>query len=337
MKKVFAAFSALVLMCSTCASCARTDYLEERSHYAFGTVITAKIWGNPDSAADAAEKCFDELDRLDAVFSANSEKSELSRLNANAFAAAFPVSDELFYVIKTSLEYCSLSDGALDISLGRLVKLWAIGTENERVPAESEISPLLAADYTQIELDEESKTVHFLNEYVQIDLGAVAKGYAGDRMLEILSGCDVTGAVISLGGNIVAFGSKPDGGAFTIGVADPTSPSTLIATVDVSSGAVVTSGDYQRYFEENGARYHHILDAATGRPSESGIAGVTIICESSFEADCLSTAVFVLGKEKGLRLLAGTGAEAVIIERNGAVSTTPGISNCSYNYLGGTA
>ena len=337
MKKFVLAVVSAFISIFLFASCSSTIITVEKTYFFFDTVITAKLYDAEQTRIDTVfEQCFNELERIENVFSVTNAESELSKLNASASEAPVKVSDELFYVVSTALYYCELSDGALDISVGKLVDLWGIGTEAQRIPAEGEIKELLGVSYKSIVADETNKTIFYSDDRVKIDLGAVAKGYAGDRILQILAQNNIYGAVFSLGGNIVTYGHKPDGSGFTIGIADPKENEQLSATIVTNDCAVVTSGDYQRYFIENGITYHHILDSKTGFPSDTDISGVTVICRSSIQADCLSTAVFVLGREKGLELIENIqNVEAVAIEKGGSIFASSGIEAYTFESMGG--
>lgn len=311
------------------SSCTKTDYV-------FGTVITATVYGDVKKADEAIEQCFDRFNALDDIFSLTIENSELNQLNDTAYNEPFKASDELFYVIDTALEYCKMSNRALDISIGGLTRLWGIGTDNAKVPSESEITTFSGVNYKTISLDENDKTIRFTDERVKIDLGAVVKGFAGDEALKILesycSDGSISGGIISIGGNIVTIGCKSDKSAFNVGISGAYENAGVIATVSSSDEfTAVTSGDYQRYFEQDGIKYHHILDANTGYPANSGLSAVTIFTDSSIVADCLSTACFVLGLEAGKSLVESIdGVAAMFITNDGTISTTSGVSD--YNF-----
>ena len=211
-----------------------------------------------------------------------------------------------------------------------LVKSWGIGSEAQRVPATSEIHTLLPLiNYNDIEITE--KTAFLKKPGQLIDLGGIAKGYAGDKVIEIYKANGIQSAFVNLGGNVITLGSKPDGSPWSVGIANPR-PEDVgdgqreIAVVSVVDKAVVTAGDGERYFIQDGNRYHHILNPHTGYPAQSDLMSVTLIAESSLDADAFDTAVFILGLEKGWELVKNHGGlEAVFITKDKEIYITNGL------------
>lgn len=284
--------------------------------YLIGTLVKITI---SDMPKERAEKLIKEslslVRETENRLSVNIGDSELMYVNNNAYNRDIPISDELYCVLEKALEYCHLSEGAFDIGIGKLIDLWGIGTENAAVPSSENLYPFINfKGYEHIILNNSAKTVRFDDERVKIDLGACAKGYAEDKTRDFLIENGVKNALLSFGGSITVIGEGKYGGNYRIAVANPDSSDSghtlIICTHDNST---VTSGDYQRYFVENGVKYHHILDASTGYPADSGIRSITIVAYSAFEADCLSTAGFVLGKEKAVSLLDSLNFDYVII------------------------
>ncbi len=284
--------------------------------YLLGTLVRITISDMPQEKAETLIKeslsiVRDTENRL----SVNIADSELMYVNNNAYESEIPVSDELYYVLEKSLEYCRLSGGAFDIGIGKLIDLWGIGTENAAVPGSESLEQFINfRGYEHIILNSSTKTVCFDDERVKINLGACAKGYVEDKIRDFLTENGVKNALLSFGGSVTVIGEGKYGGNYRIAVANPDSAdsghSLIICTHDNST---VTSGDYQRYFVQNGVKYHHILDSATGYPADSGIKSITVVTYSAFEGDCLSTAGFVLGKEKAASLLDSLGCNYVII------------------------
>lgn len=301
----------------------------------FGTILTITLYGSDEEKLkEITETSFDECERLENIFSAKLSGSELSRLNEQAALEPVEVSDELMYLIKEALAYNRLSDGALDMSIGKLVNMWGIGTENQRVPDAEELRPYMNADgCSSIIIDEENNTVFYNSDLVNIDLGAIAKGYAADCIKQyICNNMDAPYGILDFGGNIMTIGQKGDGSSWNIGITNPKSPSQVYGVVSVKDMCVVTSGNYERYFIENGVRYHHILNPLTGYPADTGIISSTIIGDNSMQCDALSTACYILGVDKSLELIDSMeGVEAVFIDNDGNVHTSKDISR--YNFI----
>lgn len=258
---------------------------------------------------DCIQKCKDYESR----FSRTQEGSEIYRLN-HSDGAPVELSDDTVELIRLGLKYCALTDGAFDITVGNLSDLWDFKNNPGRVPASPQIAETVKhIGYQNILID--GNTVQLLDPDAAVDLGGIAKGYIADRLRDYLEESGVRHALIDLGGNILAVGNKPDGAPFNIGIQKPFDElGSSIASVKAENCSVVSSGIYQRYFEADGILYHHILDPASGYPYENGLLGVTIVCDSSADADALSTSCFVLGLSDGMELIENTpGAEALFI------------------------
>lgn len=315
-----------------------------RTFISFDTVCTINAYyAGTDALYDTCEARLSELEQL---FSAHIASSDVCCVNEAAGDHPVKVSGEVFTVLKTAREYAEKSGGAFDPTIGPLVALWGIGTENERIPSDSEIDAARAlVNWQHLVLDEEAGTAFLEEAGMALDLGGIAKGFAADEIVRLLKDEGVTSALIDLGGNVYVMGSRPaesagsgkagsgsrasdsaksaSAEAWRVGIKNPFHPEDGAGLrVDVIDMSVVTSGNYERYFEKDGVRYHHILDPKTGRPAESGLVSCTIIDSSSLKADVLSTAVFVLGKDKGLELLEEEGKEGVCISYEGNVAVT---------------
>lgn len=258
--------------------------------------MTMTAYGS--NAAQAVKSAESEINRLDALLSVQNESSEIYKLNQQK---SLDVSSDALSLINTSLEISAMTDGAFDITSEPLSRAWGFysGLEN-RVPTQDEIDALLSCVGAEHITLENSKVS--LDENTSIDLGGIAKGYAAARVAQIFAENNVTSALVSLGGNVRAVGSKPDGSDWSVAITDPDDNSNQLGVLSVSNRAVVTSGGYQRYFEENGQIYHHIIDTATGYPACSGLKSVTIVSEDDTLADGLSTALFVMGLERSADL-----------------------------------
>lgn len=268
-----------------------------------GTVCKVTIYDQ--SSRDVLEKAFNRLSEIEDKMTINKETSELINVNLKAGKDYVKVSSDTFDVIKKSLYYSELSKGKFDISIGPIVKLWNIGTDQARVPSDAEIKAKLPlVNYKNILLDEKNEKVMLKEPGMIIDLGAIAKGYAADEVEKILLENGVKHALINLGGNIYAMGSKPDNTKWKLGIQDPESTrGEYLGIIEVENTSVVTSGVYERYFEQNGKRYHHILDTHTGYPVSNSLVSVSIIASRSVDADGLSTSTFALGLDEGMKLI----------------------------------
>lgn len=308
-----------VLLCLSLSlgACARTGSKEplRGSEYVLGTICTISLL---DGGSEAAlEAVFARLRQIEARMSANRDGTEVAAVNEAAGKSPARVSADTLYVIKKALEYARLSDGAFDPTIGPIVKLWNIGLEGERVPEDREIREALPrVDWRSVVLDERASTVYLPRAGMRLDLGAIAKGYAADESARILGEHRVRAAVVDLGGNVLVYGKKADGSPWRVGVQNPFDDrGSYLGIVSMGAGTVVTSGIYERYFERDGKRYHHILDTRTGRPVESDLVSVTVIATSSIDADGLSTTLFALGRERGLALVRSLpGVEAVYVD-----------------------
>ena len=286
-KKITALLAASALLLSGCSGLsAKRDQVYTDT--LFDTVVNIRIY---DAADESVLKGCEELcKKYDAMFSRTNENSEISMIN-NAGGAAVEVSKETIKLIQKGIYYSEMSNGAFDITIGSVSALWDFKSDAPAVP-----------DYENILIRD--NTVRLLDPQAKLDVGAIAKGYIADRVRDYLEEEGIDHAMIDLGGNIVAMGSKPDGTDYNIGIQKPFDESgTPITSVKLSNKSIVTSGIYQRYFEQDGKIYHHILDPATGSPCENSLYSVSIITDSSLTADALSTTCFLLGYEKGMNLV----------------------------------
>jgi len=297
--------------------------------FALGTIIEFKIYDDDSKKAkEAIDKSIQRIREIEDKMTINKDKSELIEINNNAGINFIYVSPDTFFVIKKASEYSKLSQGAFDLTIEPIVKLWGIGTDNARIPKQEEIDVLLdLINYEDLILDEESQSVMLRKKGQAIDLGAIAKGYAGDEVKRILTEHGIQTAFVNLGGNVVAIGTKVDGSPWKIGIQNPLDErGSHVAVIEVKDKAVVTSGNYERYFIKDGKRYHHIIDPKTGYPAEAGIISSTIVTDQSIDADALSTAVYVMGLEKGLKLIERMeNVEAVIITEDNQIYVTAGL------------
>ncbi|MFN3466508.1 MAG: FAD:protein FMN transferase [Candidatus Brocadiales bacterium] len=294
------------------------DYPQElykEARLIMGTYAEVSLYApNRDVAAEAIKAALGEMERLDRLMSNYKPESELSRVNRGAGRGPVDCDEELLRVIEKSLYYSRLTQGAFDITVEPLVNLWGFYDGKVRVPSQEELKSMLpAVSYKNIIVQRPASgargSISFSNPSTRLDLGAIGKGYAVDRAVEVLKGKGIRAACINLGGNIYALGHPPDKDFWKIGVQHPRERDRLMGHLELKDCAVATSGDYERFLVVDGKRYSHILDPRTGWPVE-GMVSVTVIAPSATEADALSTSVFVLGEEKGQELLEGSPAGA---------------------------
>ncbi len=275
------------------------------------------------------QEVWDAMDTIDNTMSMSLAKSEIKAINDAAGVRPVTVSDDVFYVIETALKYSDRSD-KFDISIGPIVSLWGIGSDNPKVPDASVLSDKMAfVNYEKIQIDKEAKSVFLLDKEMAIDVGAVAKGFAADRAKEILEKNHVKRAIVNFGGNILTIGSKQNNKPWQIGVQHPDqSRGAYFGIIPLDDKTIVTSGTYERYFEANGKRYHHILDTKTGYPVDNGLLSVSIITDSSINADVLSTLIFAEGLERGLAFIESLeDVEAIFVTSENRVYLSSGLKN----------
>ena len=285
--------------------------------FAMDTVMTAAVYGSAD-ALDAVEA---ETYRLDALLAAQKDDSEIAAVNDGAEV----VSEETAALLRRALEIAAETNGAYDPTVYPLMRAWGFTDGNYRVPADAELDALLqTTGWTEVSVD---GTTASLPEGFALDFGGIGKGYAAGRCKEILKAHGVTSALLSLGGNVAALGSKPDGTAWTVAIENPDGGAYL-GTVQITDQCVVTSGGYQRYFEQDGVRYWHILDPETGKPARSGMKSVTIVSADDTLSDALSTALFVMGPERAADFWRVHRAEfgAVWLTDDGRLFVTEGLT-----------
>jgi thiamine biosynthesis lipoprotein len=276
-----------------------------------------------DSAT--AKKCvaaaLEEINRIDELMSDFKSNSDIGRANAEAARHPVQVSESTYEVLRKSVEFSQLTDGAFDVTVGPLVDLFRTAKKTGAAPSEEQVAQARTkVGFEKLELDDQNRTVRFSVEGMRLDLGAIAKGYAVDKAAEAAQRCGAIGAMVDIGGNIRCIGSPPKGrDHWLIGVQDPNSAvegvggGGLLFTLKITNASMATSGDYQQFALIEGRRYSHILDPHTGISAE-GLSSVTIITDNATDADALSTAVSVMGRQKGLVLIEKfPGTEAILI------------------------
>lgn len=294
--------------------------------YILGTVIQLRATGKKSKVAiDKAIKRLYEIDDKMSVFK---NGSDLSKINKSAGIRLEKVSEDTYCVIKKAIQYARLSQGAFEPTIRPLVKLYNFGNENPSIPAKEEINKALKlVNYKDVIVNDKDKTVMLRNREQSLDLGAIAKGYAADEVKKIFENNSIKSAIIDLGGNIYALGKKVDNTWWNIGIQDPLRVTgQYLGVLGVSNKSVVTSGNYERYFEVDGKRYHHIINPKTGYPCENGIISTTIISDYSIDGDGLTTCGYIMGLKSGFKLIENTsGVDAIFITSDKKVYVTSGI------------
>lgn len=298
----------------------------QTEEFALGTIINQEVYGA--NAQKAADEVSTTIKEMDALWTINNPGGDINKLNNNAGNGYVELKPETIRILKKAREISDLSGGAaFDITVAPVVEAWDIGTDHPQVPADNVLKQLVPlVNYKDVLVDEATNSAGLQKAGQMVDLGGIAKGYIGDMAIEIYKENGLTSAFANLGGNVVVLGNKPDGSAWRVGIQNPRGQNgEIVGVVEVTDKAVVTSGDYQRYFIKDGKRYCHIIDPHTGYPADTGLMSVTIIAASSTEADGMSKA-FVLGLEKGMELVKRYGkAEAIFITNDKKIYVTPGL------------
>ena len=288
----------------------------------FDTVVTVTLYGAPEGLM---EEIWADCERYENLLSKTIPTSDVSRINA-AGGEPVAVDPETWEILRRAKEISALTEGAFSVTIAPLTAMWDFTGGTNRMPADDErIAALPLVGDQKIVLGDDGTVT--LPAGMQIDLGGIAKGYIADKVAEHMEG-RVYGAILSLGGNVYVVGRKPDGSPFRVGVQDPQGLTGVsMGVIATNDGSVVTSGTYERYFEKDGVRYHHILDPQTGMSSTSDLASATFVMKSSMDADALATACIVKGSEWALAFANAQGLDAVFITNDGTVLLTDGFND----------
>lgn len=310
------------------------------TYFIFDTIVNVKIYDTR-----ATKKNFEDIDTLlkeiDVKINRQLEGSEINTVNNHSGIAPVKVSEDTFNLVATALDYAERTNGMFDPAIGKLVSLWNIGHEDAHVPEPEEITEALKlSNYRKIELNEANHEIFLQEKGMAIDLGSIGKGYAADKIYDYLADQGFNSAIIDLGGNVYAMGQKPGNQPWNIGIQDPDQErGNSIGKIKVEDKTIVTSGIYERFFIEDGKMYQHILDPRTGYPVDNGISSVTIVTDSSTNADALSTTLFVLGIEDGLKFIENTAdTEALFVSKDKKLYASSGFkemlekNNDSYEF-----
>lgn len=301
-----------LLICAVLFACTGCENKAQETVYAMDTVMDLQIWGADSKKGIQTVKYL--INDIEDNWSVTKADSVIGKLNAGVDLEMSPEGQE---VLDKILALSLRTGGCFDPTLHSVVAAWGFYGQDYRVPSDDELQQALQED--------------------KWDLGGVIKGYAGQMAVERLQALDIDRAILNLGGNVQTYGNKPDGSPWQIGIQNPKGGDPLGIVSVQGTMAIVTSGDYQRYFEVGGVRYHHIIDPATGYPADSGLSSVTVICEDGMKADAFSTALFVMGLEKAAEFWRQSDDfEAVFILSDGGVYATAGaaLSGCEYEVIG---
>ncbi len=313
-----------------------TEHEYESEQFLMDTLVNIKVYGEDAVVLEkATAEAFSEMRRVAALVdrfpekgTSSYEKSDICRINSQAGIEPVRVAEDVFSMLKAAQEYSQLSEGAFGVTVAPLLDIWGFGKATQQVPTVEEINEALKlADEKKVVLDENKQTVFLQEPGMRLDLGAVAKGYAVEKAAEVLQEEGIKRAMINAGGNIKVIGENRDNSSWRIGIQDPRNPSEIIGVLDLKDEAVATSGDYIRYFEEKGIKYHHLLSLETGYPANMNIC-VTVISPEAGEADLLSTVLFLLDSEEALALAEGIeNTEAFIVTSDRRIVHTSGLAD----------
>jgi FAD:protein FMN transferase len=313
----------LLLAALALPSPARGEWLSDQQAI-MGTVVRVELWSEEQKAGTAAiAAVMEEMRRIDRTMSTYKDDSDISLINRTAAQRPVAISNELLELIERSLQMSELTGGAFDITYASAGYLYDFRRKIK--PSEEALAKALPAiNYHHILLDRTHSTIKFSQAGVRIDLGGIAKGHAVDRCIALLQAHGIKQAIVSAGGDSRIIGDHR-GRPWIVGIRDPRQEGKVVAALPLSDAAVSTSGDYERYFEANGVRYHHIINPTNGRPV-NGVRSVTVIGSDSTTMDALSTSVFVLGVKKGMALVERLNdVEAVIVDANGKMHYSTGL------------
>ncbi len=297
----------------------------KETQFYMDTIIEITAYG--PHAEEGVKAAFAEFKQLHGLTNNFDPDSQISLINQMAGREKVPVDPDMVFMINRANELADRLDGTFDVAIGPLTDLWGIGRKGDYVPGPAEIAAALRlVNYHKVKVDAGENTVYLEEPGMKLDMGGIAKGYATDRAIEALKAKGVTAALVNAGGDVRVIGKRPDGQPWRIGVQDPRNPDGIIAKLSLTDwDTMETSGDYQRFIEKDGVRYSHIIDPRTGwQPRQ--ITSVTMVLNSSVDGDILSTAIFVLGVDRGRELLRQfPGVEAIIMTKDGELVLTPGL------------
>jgi Membrane-associated lipoprotein involved in thiamine biosynthesis len=301
----------------------------ECTNYGMGTYIQQTVYGaKREDAAKAAAKSIGDLENL---ISWRIDGSDIDRLNQAAGSDWITLDPKTIGILDTSLDVAKKSGGAFEPTILPISSLWDFGGENQHVPSDAEIKKFLQyVDYQNLRIDKTNSTASLKNHYMAVDLGGIGKGAACDEAIAAYKAAGADSAIIAVGGSVGVYGAKINHSSWRIAVRDPANSETNAASmgeIALDSGFVSTSGTYEKQFTQNGVTYHHLLNPKTGYPENNGLVSVTVVCGNGALSDALSTACFILGKDKGMELLSEYKANGIFIDQNNRVYVTENLKS----------
>lgn len=322
--------TALLLCCATALLLQGCSTEKERvfrkSRILMDTLVTINVVANSEDKAERSiEKAFEEIKRLEGLISFWSEDSEIAEINRKAGISPVKVSPTTLDMIEKAIFVSKKTDGAFDPTVGPLMRLWDF--KKKTMPLDKDIEKKKGlVDYRAMIIDKVNSTAFLSRKGMSFDTGGIAKGYAADLAVSVLKREGIKAGLVAVAGDIKAFGTKPDGRPWLVGIRNPrpSKDDEILATLELKDRAISTSGDYERYFIKDGKRYHHIVDPKTGYPAMN-CQSVTVIAKEGAFTDGFSTGIFVLGPEKGLKLLEELGYGGIIIDTEGKIHITKGL------------
>jgi len=298
----------------------------KRAQMQMGTLVSITVVARNEAVAHAAATAgFAEIRRLEGLLSTWISTSELSWVNASAGIKPIHVSTETLTVVHRAMQAAEMTDGGFNIAIGPAIEAWSV-TDGQRIPKESELDALRPlVDLQAVHIDVRKQTIYLDKAGMRIDVGGIGKGYAADQAVEALRRAGAIAGVVALSGDIKTFGRLPGGKRFPVGIQHPRKDGSVLAWIDLQDEAISTAGDYERFFERDGVRYHHILDPRTLQPAR-GCQSVTVVAREGIWADGLDTGIFVMGVELGMQLVeALPDVEAIIVDSDGHLHVSSGL------------
>jgi thiamine biosynthesis lipoprotein len=299
----------------------------EFSFFSLGTMNNIKLYGcNKLSVHD---QIISRVQEIDDHMSSFKENSDISMIASNEDNLPVKINNDTSEVIERALWYYENTNGAFDITIKPLTELWGIGKKYSYIPTEAMIySKRRKVNASRLHLSSDKLHLQLDIKDGAIDLGGIAKGYAADEVKRIILENGIENAIINLGGNIVTIGSKPDKSPWRIGVQNPLEPrGEYLGIINANNKTIVTSGTNEQFFIKDSIRYHHIIDPRTGYPAQTSLLSVTAVCDNSMDADALTTSLFVLGYDEGIKLLEKVGADAIFVTSGMDIKVTDGIKD----------
>lgn len=327
---LLASIAATSALCCSCSSISRSNTEQySKSGTYFDTVINIKVYGKEN--AKYLDGCMDLSEHYENLLSNKVAGSDISRIN-HANGKYVKVDKETIQVLKKGLYYCRLSNGAFDITIGKVSDLWDFDNNDGTIPDRKKIKQAVRhVNYKNIKI--KGRRVALTDPDAEIDLGGIAKGYIADRIKDYLKKHGVSSGIINLGGNVVVMDKKNGTDKYTVGIEKPFDTNQVLGVLTLANKSVVTSGVYQRYFKKDGMLYHHILNTKTGFPVHNSLYSVTIISDDSVDGDGLSTTCFVLGLKEGMKLIENTDdTEAIFVNNNYKLHVSSGIRSGNISF-----